>query len=189
MENGIKLNLKKSTIDNNLTKIEFSFDCQNGNISINDETDKADSSDCCLVSRNNDTENIKSSETSLLQQTLYFDKADLSDYILHFENPVNIQLNSSYFTDININEMTADQVKIFLPLENYFEINGVSVKNEYDKYSDKCVDISFSVSENVSFEIQVEKSEISAGAPVGELKETEENKYVYSTPSTIKSKK
>lgn len=85
---------------------------------------------------------------------LYFDRVELSDYTLHFECPFAFELDSAYSVDININDSQAEMInRISLPLDNYIEIDEIAVRTGYDRYSDKCVDISFSTSGNVEFDI------------------------------------
>lgn len=87
--------------------------------------------------------------------------------------------------DININDSQAETInRISLPLDNYIEVNKITTRTGYDKYSDKCVDISFSTSGNVEFDIQIEQSEISTGAPVGDLKKLSDTYYIYTHPIT-----
>lgn len=185
LDNGMKINLAKKSLDKDLMGIEFSFDCDNGSASLNEAALQTESFDCYLINKTDGTKIMCSGDAPFLNNTLYFDNADLKNYSLHFECPVKIALDSSYPADININDGGKEvNNKISLPLDNYIEINKVSVCTGYDKYSDKCAEIYFSVSDNVTFDIQVDKSEISTGAPVGDLMKTSDSTYVYTHPVT-----
>lgn len=185
LESGVKVNFTKKSLDKDLMGIEFSFDCDNGSVSLDESALKTGDFNCYLINKTDGTKIMSSGDAPFLNNTLYFDNADLKNYSLHFECPVTIALNSSYPADININD-SGEEVnnKISLPLDNYIEINKVSVRTGYDKYSDKCAEIYFSVSGNITFDIQVDKSEISTGAPVGDLTKTSDNTYVYTHPVT-----
>lgn len=185
LDNGVKINLTKKSLDKDLMGIEFSFDCDSGSVSLDEAALQTDSFNCCLINKTDGTKIMSSGDAPFLNNTLYFDNVDLKNYNLHFECPVTIELNSPYSVDVNINEgETETHNKISLPLDNYIEVNKTSVHTGYDKYSDKCVEIYFSTSENVMFDIKVDKSEISTGAPVGDLKEISNNTYVYTHPIT-----
>lgn len=182
LDNGLKVNLTKKLLDNDLMGIEFSFDCDDANVIVDEESMQTDEFNCYLISKTDDKKILNSGDVPLSENILYFDNVELTDYNLHLECPVSIELSSSYSVNININNSKPEEIS--LPLNNYIKINDVSVRTGYDKFSDKCVEISFSASENVMFDIQVDKSEISTGAPVGDLTEVSESNYVYTHPIT-----
>lgn len=185
LDGGLKMNLTKKSLDENLLSIEFSFDCDKGTVNVDEDALQKGDFDCYLINKTDNKKIMNSGDVPLSNNTLYFDNVNLADYNLHFECPVTIELNSLYSADININDSKAETSnKISLPLNNFIEINEVSVRTGYDKYSDKCVDIYFSTSGNVIFDMQVDKSEISTGAPIGDLNEISNNKYVYTHPIT-----
>lgn len=184
-DGGLKMNLTKKILDENLMKIEFSFDCTNGNIKVNEDALQSSDFNCYLINKTDKTKISNSGDIPLSDNMLYFDNVDLEEYNLHFEYPLIIELDSPYSVDIDINSSQDDTAhKISLPLDNYIEIVDISAPREYDKYTEKCVDISFLTSENLTFDIQTDKSSIATGAAIGDLVKTDNNRYTYSHPIT-----
>lgn len=183
LDNGLKVNLTKKLLDNDLMGIEFFFDCDDANVIVDEESMQTDEFNCYLISKTDDKKIENSGDLPLSENILYFDNVELTDYNLHLECPVAIELNSAYSVDINMNNSSTSSTsrteEILLQLNNYIKINDISVRTGYDKFSDKCVEISFLTSENVMFDMQVDKSEISTGALVGDLTEVSESDYVY----------
>lgn len=186
--NGLTFSLTAKTYSDieNAILFERSFDFDSGTVSVDESTLQEDSG-FYLVHKT-------SGEIIELDLLLYYesivhhfdDNVELSDYTLHVECPLVLEFDSSYSVDINLNDSQAEAVgKIELPLDNYIEINEIATRTGYDKFSDKCVDISFSTSGNVAnFDIWVEQSEISTGAAAGDLEVLSSTDYIYTHPVT-----
>ena len=185
LDNGLTMNLSKKVFDNNLMGLEFSFDSDIANISVDETALQTNDYNCYLFNKTSGERLYSDGDIPLSNNILYFDNVELSNFTLHFECPLIFELDSAYSVDIDINDSQAKDIdRITLPLGNYIEVNKITTRMVYDKYSDKCVDISFSTSGNVEFDIQVEKSEISTGAPVGDLKKLSDTNYIYTHPIT-----
>lgn len=185
LENGLTMNLTEKILDDALIGLEFSFDCDFATVSVDETALQAENYNCYLLHKTDGERINNSGDVPLSNRILYFDRVELSDYTLHFECPLAFELDSAYSVNININDSQAETInRISLPLDNYIEIDEIAVRTGYDRNSDKCVDISFSTSGNVEFDIQVEQSEIRTGAPVGDLKKLSDTNYIYSHPIT-----
>lgn len=183
LDNELTIGLSKKVFDNNLMGIEFSFDSDVATISVDETVQQTNDCNCYLVNKTSGERLYSDGFTPLPNNILYFDNVELSNYTLHFECPLVFELNSVCSVDININDSQAKDIdRITLPLDNYIEVNKIATRTGYDKYSDKCVDISFLTSGNIEFDIQVEQSEISTGAPVGDLKKLSDTNYIYTHP-------
>ena len=184
--NGLELRLKKNILEDNLVK--FKFELQNEQ-SIDNKIEAIasidDASNCYLI-HNSDNEIIKGFG-DLSTNVLFFDnvKYDLSEYTLHFECPVSINIDQEY--PINIpttdSKKTYNDKAIELPLNNSIKVNTVSTRNNFDRLSNHCVDIDFMISSKITdFDIRIDKSEISNGAPIGTFTDKENGNYIYSHP-------
>ena len=182
LENGLKLQIKTNEAENDLFSFKFEFNTEN---SIFKSAEFVDGSYDCYL-KHNLTEEIIKGFGDISTSVLYFEnvKGNLSEYSLHIECPIKIRLNEEYpFSIILKSNEIADNNIIELPLDNSIKLNNVSTRQDFDKFSDKCVDVTFlTSSENIDFDIRIEKSQISTGAPVGDFKQISKTEYVYSHP-------
>lgn len=187
--NGLQININKKKLDNHLICFELSCETDSD---VYEKFEIAslekDKSYCYLIHKTSNEKKYAIDEASAVKNILYFDNVDfdkLSEYILHIECPFDLEIKSEYPIVIPIQntETVFEDKKNNLPFNHFIKINKASVRDDYERFSEKCVDIDFSVSDkNLDFDIQIDKSEISTGAAVGDLSNSEHNKYIYTHP-------
>lgn len=182
LDNGLKLQIKTNEAENDLFSFKFEFNTENSKFKNAEFINS--SYDCYL--KHKLTEETVEGFGDISTNVLYFEnvKGNLSEYSLHMECPIKIRLNEEYpFSIILKSNEIADNNIIELPLDNSIKLNNVGTRQDFDKFSDKCVDVTFlTSSENIDFDIRIEKSQISTGAPVGDFKQISKTEYVYSHP-------
>ena len=189
LSDGLQMNINKIKLDEHLICFELSYETDSDVYKRFEASSlKKDVSNCYLIHKTSNEKKYAVDEDSAAKNRLYFDDIDfnnLSEYILHIESPFELEMKSEYPIAIPIQnaETVFEDKVVHLPFNHFININKASVRNDYEKLSEKCVAIDFSVSDkNLDFDIQIDKSEISTGAAAGDLINSESDKYIYTHP-------
>lgn len=181
---GLQLSVTKKALDDNLLALQLTFTSENSVAMIDNDAPIVSESNCYLVHKMNGEKVLPSGNMPLSEGVLYFENVPLSQYTLHLECPVVATLNETYPVQIHLTGIPTLQSTqpIKLPFDQCITPESVTMRTGYDEFSDQCADFSFSVSNDVDFELQIDQSAISTGAPIGTLQPLADHRYIYSHP-------
>lgn len=186
---GLEVKLTPKQLDENILCINFDFSTDGSVFNEFEMTEnQPDKSGCYLVNKSTGEKVLPVGDVPLTHNALYFENIsadELSDYSLKLSFGAVLKSDKGFPVRISLgdNGAEADTDKITLPFGNYISVDKTVKHSESKEYSDKGVDMYFSLSsENIDFDITVDKSAISTGAAIGTLSKNGKNSYIYTHP-------
>lgn len=186
---GLKVKLTPKQLDENLLCINFDFSTDGSVFNEFEITEnQPDKSGCYLVNKSTGEKILPVGDVPLTQKALYFENIsadELSEYSLKLSFGAVLKSDKGFPVRISLgdNGAEANADKITLPFGNYISVDKTVKHSESKEYSDKGVDLYFSLSsENIDFDITADKSAISTGAAIGTLSKNGKNSYIYTHP-------
>lgn len=186
---GLEVKLTPKQLDENLLCINFEFSTDGSIFNEFKMTEKQpDKNESYLVNKSTGEKILPVGDVPLTQNSLYFESIsadELSDYSLKLSFGAVLKSDKGFPVRISLgdNSAEANTDKITLPFGDYISVDKTVKHSESKEYSDKGVDLYFSLSsENIDFDITADKSAISTGAAIGNLSKNGKNSYIYTHP-------